>query len=118
MAVHRTPRRYVGLSSNLRARFRVFCLPSAGGGASVFREWRLAQGDDLEVVAIELPGRETRIAEPLRERVAALVDDLRDTLPTDRPYALFGHSMGGLIAFELARALVAPRPAPAHLFVS
>jgi medium-chain acyl-[acyl-carrier-protein] hydrolase len=117
MAIHKT-RRYVGLGSNSRARFRLFCLPSAGGGASVFRQWRLTQGDDLEVVAIELPGRETRIAEPLRVRVAALVDDLLDTLPTDRPYALFGHSMGGLIAFELARALVTPRPAPAHLFVS
>jgi surfactin synthase thioesterase subunit len=63
--------------------------------------------DWIEMMAVQLPGRETRLAEPPHQRMAPLVDALlhgvRDSLT--RPYAMFGHSMGALIAFELARAL-------------
>lgn len=59
------------------------------------------------------------MADPPLERLGALVDELRDVIPTERPFALFGHSMGALVAFELARALRRARlPQPLHLFVS
>lgn len=115
---HETSRGFVGLGSNPQARFRLFCFPFAGGAASAFREWRFAQGDDLEVVAVELPGRQKRVNElPLRH-VSKLVKDVMEALPVDKPFAMFGHSMGGLLIFELARALAGSQAALRHLFVS
>lgn len=86
---------------------RLFCLPHAGGGAASFHPFSRMLPDWIEMMAVQLPGRETRLAEPPHQRMAPLVDALlhgvRDSLT--RPYAMFGHSMGALIAFELARAL-------------
>jgi medium-chain acyl-[acyl-carrier-protein] hydrolase len=113
-----TLKRFVGLGSNPQASFRLFCFPFAGGAASAFREWRFAQGADLEVVAVELPGRQKRLDEPLLRQASLLVKDVLDELPVDRPYAMFGHSMGALLIFELARALANTNARPAHLFVS
>jgi medium-chain acyl-[acyl-carrier-protein] hydrolase len=113
-----TSRRFVGLGSNPQAQFRLFCFPFAGGAASAFREWRFAQGDDLEVVAVELPGRQKRLDEPPLRQVSLLVKDIMAELPLDRPYAMFGHSMGALLIFELARALANSAARPSHLFVS
>lgn len=110
------------------ARLRLFCLPHAGGGAQPYRSWAARAAPGVEVVAIRLPGRETRFREPpytrLRDVVPALLDHLGPAL--DRPYAVFGHSMGALIGYEMAHAcrrlglrspdrlLVSGRPAP-HL---
>jgi len=104
-----------------RARFRLFCLPHAGGGASAFRGWADTFSDDVEVRPVQLPGRENRIAEPAFDRLEPLVQALADAVEPwlDLPFALFGHSNGALIGFELARALRARlRPGPAHLFAS
>jgi medium-chain acyl-[acyl-carrier-protein] hydrolase len=103
------------------ARLRLFCLPHAGGGASAFRQWAGRMPAGVEVVAVQLPGREGRFAEPAFDGcpplVAALADGLRPEL--DRPFALFGHSLGAIVAFELARHLArAGGPTPVHLFVS
>jgi len=97
------------------AAVRLLCLPHAGGGASAFRTWSHALPDWIEVDAVQLPGRETRIREPLRSDLAALVDELADGLApiARRPCALYGHSMGALLAFELARRLE-----PVHVFVA
>lgn len=99
-----------------RAAARLFCLPYAGGGASVFLGWPdlLPQ---LDVVPVQLPGRERRIGESPVVAVDQLVDAL---LPhADRPYAIFGHSFGARLAFELCRALRArAAPDPKWLFVS
>lgn len=85
----------------------LFCLPYAGGGAAAYRPWLSYLPSTLELQAVQLPGREARLREqPLRrmdQLVAALAPVIEAQL--DRPYALFGHSMGALIAFELARAL-------------
>src|SRR2546427_5480233 len=96
------------------ASVRLYCFPPAGGASSTFFAWTAALAD-VEVCPIELPGRGSRIGEypftQLERLVDALVPALRGEL--DRPYALFGHSMGGLIAFETARrlrALGAPLP--------
>lgn len=100
---------------------RLFCLPHAGGGASLFRDWRPHLPPEVELVALQLPGRETRMREHAHTHLStllpALVDALRSSL--DRGFVLFGHSMGALIAFELARELRRQGlPGPRHLYVS
>lgn len=88
-----------------RARVRLFCLPHAGGGTASYRAWADRLPPDIEVVAVRLPGRETRLAEQpfthLDDLVQALLGGLEPWL--DRPHAWFGHSMGALIAFEACR---------------
>lgn len=105
---------------NPGARLQLFCVPFAGRGASVFREWPDALGDMVELSAIQLPGRESRLREPPFTRMHGAVQELLGTLrlELDRPFALFGHSMGAVICFELARALRAENKTPAHLIVS
>jgi surfactin synthase thioesterase subunit len=86
---------------------RLVCCPHAGGSARHFNGWQDAAGADADVLAVTLPGRGTRIRDPLLEDMGAigraLADDLEPLL--DRPYALFGHSMGGLVAYETARRI-------------
>lgn len=94
-------------SPNPAASLRLFCLPFAGGGASIFRGWDKALPPDVELCPIQLPGRENRLSEPPLADIAALAQHLaREILPfTDKPFALFGHSAGALAAFELTRTL-------------
>ncbi len=104
-----------------RARLRLFCFPYAGGGASIYRAWAGELPQEIEVCAVQLPGRETRLDEQPFDRLPPLVEALALSLEPhlNPPFAFFGHSMGALISFELARRLRAlNRPAPAHLFVS
>jgi medium-chain acyl-[acyl-carrier-protein] hydrolase len=94
---------------------RLFCFPFAGGGASTFRSWGKILPAGIECVAIKLPGREDRIREPAFTRISGLVQALLPELIAllDRPFAFYGHSMGGLIAFELVlelRRRSAPEP--------
>ena len=106
---------------NPEARLRLFCLPYAGGGASIFRTWPSALPADVELCPIQLPGREQRIGERAFDDLAALVEQLVDVLDPylDRPCALFGHSMGALIAYEMVQKLRLQRGVTvAHLFVS
>jgi medium-chain acyl-[acyl-carrier-protein] hydrolase len=106
---------------NPQAALRLFCFPYAGGSANVYRRWPAGLPDSVEVCAVRLPGREGRFREPPFTRLAALVDALAAALPPalDRPFAFFGHSMGGLTAFELARRLRRDGlPMPRHLFLS
>jgi medium-chain acyl-[acyl-carrier-protein] hydrolase len=88
-------------------RLRLFALPFAGGGASLFRQWPDELPADVECCAIQFPGRETRFKEPGFVRMAKLVAALAGGLVPefDRPFVLFGHSMGALVAFELVREL-------------
>ncbi|MCR9256711.1 MAG: alpha/beta fold hydrolase [Alphaproteobacteria bacterium] len=87
--------------------YRLFCFPYAGAGASLFRPWSRWLPGGIEVVAIQLPGREARIDEPplcsMDDVITSLMEDLPPLL--DRPFALFGHSTGATISFELARVL-------------
>lgn len=103
------------------ARLRLFCFAHAGGGASLYRGWQEAFGDDVHVCPVQLPGRESRIDEPPVDRLDALLPALDDALAplTDLPFAIFGHSIGALIGFEYARlSMVRRKRAPFHLFVS
>lgn len=90
-----------------RARVRLFCVPHAGAGAAAYLEWARRLPPEIEVCATELPGRGARGAEPPYHRLEPLTHRLCDVVRPllDRPYLLHGHSMGALVAFELARLL-------------
>jgi surfactin synthase thioesterase subunit len=103
------------------ARARLYCFPHAGGGASAFRLWPRELPAELEVVAVQLPGRENRLRDPPIPSIPALVEALVPALvpELDRPFAFFGHSMGAVLAADVTRALAAQgAPRPGHLFVS
>jgi medium-chain acyl-[acyl-carrier-protein] hydrolase len=107
--------------ANPHAHFRLFCFPYAGGGASIYYAWSRSLPAAIDVCAVQLPGRENRLKEPLFTSLAPLIDSLaRELAPFfDKPFAFFGHSLGALISFELARRLRSmQQPGPAQLFVS
>lgn len=101
-------------------RYRIFCIPYAGGNAQAFHKWG-AQFSQDEIFSLQLPGRAFRIREPCirdcGEMVEAMMEQMEGHL--DVPFVLYGHSMGGLLAFELARGLRRTnRPLPEGLFVT
>ncbi|HZT33351.1 MAG TPA: alpha/beta fold hydrolase [Bryobacteraceae bacterium] len=85
----------------------LFCFPYAGGNAGTYRQWTPAAMPGVHAAAAHLPGRAGRIREAAYRRIGPLAEALAEALApfTERPYALFGHSMGALVAFEVARAL-------------
>ena len=89
------------------AALRIFCLPYAGRGASVYRRWWEGSDRRVEFVPVQFPGRENRVRESLIDDLRELVESLAANIAphTGRPYALFGHCMGASIAFELAHRL-------------
>lgn len=103
------------------ARLRLFAFHFAGGGASVYRPWALQLPPWVELRAVQLPGRLDRRGERPLGSVAEVVAGVADAVAEEvwRPYAVFGHSMGALVAFELARLLRARGlPPPVRLSVS
>jgi medium-chain acyl-[acyl-carrier-protein] hydrolase len=99
---------------------RLLCIPHAGGGASAFRGWAEALPAEVEVCPVQLPGRENRMGEPALDRMEPLVDALAEQAAAgDLPFAVFGHSNGALIGFELARRMrQGGAHGPVHLFAS
>ncbi|WP_244187094.1 thioesterase II family protein [Paraburkholderia steynii] len=89
-----------------KPRLRLICFAYAGGNAELFRPWIEYLDADIELVAVRLPGRGARIRDPLYDAWPALVEDCAKALAPylAGPYALFGHSFGGRLAYELARA--------------
>lgn len=103
------------------ASLRLFCFPYAGAGASVYRGWDGELPREVDVCPVQLPGRETRFRERAHTRIGPMVDAAgRALLPyLDKPFCLFGHSMGALVSFELARYLRREHGlSPAMLIVS
>jgi medium-chain acyl-[acyl-carrier-protein] hydrolase len=94
-------------ASNPAARIRLFCFPYAGGGAVSYRDWHKRLPADIEVAAVQLPGREWRIQEPPIADMCLLAADVLEGMRPflDKPFALLGTSMGGTLIFELARLL-------------
>lgn len=99
--------RGVVVAPNSGVRLRLFCFPFAGGGASAYRQWSAYFTPEIEVCPIQPPGREGRWGEPAFTDLFDLVENLAEVFGplTGQPFAFFGHSMGGLIAFELTREL-------------
>lgn len=104
------------------ARLRLFCFPYAGGGASVYRGWADELPEAIEVCPVQPPGREGRIRQPPHRDLDSLVEALDEGLAAEldeRPFAFFGHSLGAIAAYELARRRRAGgRTGPIHLLVS
>ena len=89
------------------ASLRLFCFPYAGGAANIFHQWSSLLPSSIEVCAVQPPGRGSRLLEEPFTDSGELVSAAANALLPymDRPFALFGHSMGALVAFELARML-------------
>jgi medium-chain acyl-[acyl-carrier-protein] hydrolase len=103
------------------AALRLFCFPYAGGAANIYRSWSRKLQPSVEVCPVQPPGRGSRLQEPPFTKVSDLVEAAATALRPyfDKPFALFGHSMGAIIAFELARYLRREQgPTPARLFIS
>ncbi len=98
---------FVRPKKNPNAKYRLFCLPYMGGGASAFLNWADSTPSDIEVVAIQYPGREDRQHETPYEDVEKLVKDLAEAIQPllDKPFAFYGHSVGAGTAFKLAHYL-------------
>ena len=99
----------------------LFCFPYAGGRALNYRYWSNNLPVNVEVCAIELPGRGTLLKETPFTRIKPLIETIAEKIlpKLDKPFALFGHSMGALISFELAHFLRNKYGInPVHLFVS
>ncbi|MFF5250941.1 thioesterase II family protein [Streptomyces leeuwenhoekii] len=102
-------------------RIRLVCLPHAGGTAGAYHAWTRDLPADVELVAVQYPGRQERLGEPCVTEMDTLADHVtRALLPlTGRPLALFGHSMGACVAYEAALRLITRHQIrPRMLFVS
>jgi surfactin synthase thioesterase subunit len=118
----RTPKAWlVPFGSNRRYTLRLICFPHAGASAPIFRNWPDELGEAIDVRGVQLPGRGVRLREPPLRSMSELARGIATAVShqIDVPYAFFGHSMGGLLAFEVTRELRRRgAPAPRLLFVS
>ena len=117
----RTERWLIRPRPNPRAKLRLLCFPYAGAGGWMFRTWPDSLPADIELLAVELPGRDTRRGEPAFQRLAPLIAAIADAVIPDLqpPLAIFGHSLGALLGFHFTRELRRRSgTAPLQLFVS
>ncbi|MFG2648274.1 thioesterase II family protein [Streptomyces sp. NPDC048436] len=101
------------------ADLRLFCFHHAGGSAAAFRGWSDSLGPRVDVVPVQLPGRESRIREPRFTRLLPLVTEVEAALSghLDQPYAFYGHSMGALLAHALVERAAPGARLPETLIV-
>jgi medium-chain acyl-[acyl-carrier-protein] hydrolase len=103
------------------AQIRLFCFPYAGGTASSYRTLGQLIPDSVELMAIQLPGRDERICEPPETSLANIVGSIvKEVTPyLDKPYATFGHSLGTILGYEVVKELANRRlPMPQHMVMS
>lgn len=110
----------VPIASTEKNSLRLFCIPYAGGGASVFRKWKEFLAPNIELFAIQLPGRESRYSEPPIQDIDFLVKEIANSIMNlgSGPFAIYGHSLGASLAFELTLELEKNGFYPKYLFVS
>ncbi len=103
-------------------KIKLFCFSFSGGSATIYNKWRPFLSQYIELIPIELPGRGTRIDEPLNNSMNEVINDVFNKIRnniSDGRYALLGHSMGATIAYELAYKIRRERyPDPDHIFFS
>jgi surfactin synthase thioesterase subunit len=107
--------------SGKQQNMQLIALPFAGGNETSYERFRPYLPEGWELVSFALPGKGSRIHEPLLSDIHAIVSVLAEQMEqhTQRPYALYGHSMGAMLAHLLIhRTAAAGRPLPKHLFVS
>lgn len=110
-----------GHKLNPRAVLRLFCFPYGGGAARAYRPWTQTLPPEIDICAIQLPGRGNRLREPPLTKMSMAVELVGKEIASllNRPYAFFGHSMGAILGFEVARLLRrGGHQGPTHLFVS
>ena len=103
------------------SRLRLFCLPYAGSGAIIYRKWHERLSPLVEVLPVQLPGRGNRMGESPITSIGGMIQSIAQAMPPylDKPFAFFGHSMGALVSFELARLIRKERgQSPVQLFLS
>ncbi len=103
------------------AKFRLLCIPHAGGSASSYQKLSKMIGDDIEVLSIQLPGREDRFKEENIDEMSTLVSCVFKSIKPylDKPFAIFGHSMGAYIGYELTKLIFrVNKVSPLILYVS
>ncbi|MEO0843542.1 MAG: thioesterase II family protein [Cyanobacteria bacterium J06643_5] len=106
---------------NPKANVRLFCFPYAGGSSSIFRLWQDLLPANIELCPVELPGRGSKIKLAPLNRLESIIKELSQQIQPylDKPFSFFGHSMGGLLSFELTRNLYQKYGInPVHLFIS
>ncbi|RUW54077.1 alpha/beta fold hydrolase [Mesorhizobium sp. M1A.F.Ca.ET.072.01.1.1] len=106
---------------SLHPSYRLFCFPHGGGSSQSFRHFADSFPDDVELICVDLPGRGKRSSETLIRRMDVLASVVGEAIQgySDRPFIFFGHSVGALVAYEVARSLEkAGRPSPFHVVVS
>lgn len=103
-----------------QAAVQVVCLPHAGGSAPFYRPMAQALSPEFEVLAVQYPGRQDRHREPLVDYLRTLADQVAAPVlkAVDRPFALFGHSMGATLAYEVAVRLEKAGRTPLRVFAS
>ncbi len=101
---------------------KLYCLPYAGGSATIYSKWRKYLDSSIELCPVELAGRSGRFKEPYYSSMTEAVEDIANLIGNGldgSEYALFGHSMGSMIAYELISRFQAKNlKLPAHVFFS
>ncbi len=110
---------YTVFDAKPNAKLRLLCFPYAGGSANIFRSWGSYLTDEVELVAVQLPGRGRRLMEPPHSDMKQIVDELirYSEQVTDLPLVIFGHSLGGCVAFEFMKHLDNQRHTCPKLFI-
>jgi len=108
------------IQNHSEAKFRLICLPHSGGVASLYQHLNTYLPAQIELCSVQLPGRETRYGENFVLSIDTLTDQLSEACQEliDRPFALFGHSLGALIGFELLKKLRTHSLSPHMFFIS
>lgn len=106
------------IQTSKKALFRLYCFPYAGSGASIFKKWSGLFPKEIEVLAVQLPGREDRLLEEPYKNLSILINDLKENINLSKPVGFFGHSMGALIAYELTKVMSEQIKSPDILFLS
>ncbi|WP_143870278.1 thioesterase II family protein [Catenovulum sediminis] len=108
-------------SQTPNAQATLFCLPYAGGSSAIFHPWRALLKDNIDLALVQLPGRGARFSEPAINDIELLSEQLFAAIRPhfSKPYFIFGHSMGGMLAYELVKRIEqAHLPMPQQLILS